>query len=296
MSLTYRLLSLGFAAHCVFACAESDSFDRGHAGTGGSTQTSLGGRAAGGFSQNASGGNTSAQTGGSIGSGGASFGGATRTDANGGSAAPASGGVAAVPERANIVLYHQSDVSDVTTNRIFMRLFIENRSPDPLPLADVKVHYFMTSEVALPGLHSYYVGSSVSGETLSFVEAGAQSHIEIGFTGGTILAGADLSQSEFQIQIDGGTFVQSNDYSFNPADTERQPNQKITVYLAGRLIWGCEPGGACLGTGGGEGGAGGMGGAGGADGAGGAGGEAGSAVGGSGGDGSAGAGGSSAIL
>jgi hypothetical protein len=37
------------------------------------------------------------------------------------------------------------------------------------------------------------------------------------------------------------TFDQSNDYSFNGTFSKLSPNPKITAYLAGELVWGCEP-------------------------------------------------------
>jgi len=194
----------------------------------------------------------------SSGSGGASAG---TQNASGGSGTLGSGGTTTtVPENASVVLYHQSDVIDATTNRIFMHFFIENKASDPLPMAAVSVRYWMTSEVAQPMLRSFYQGANIAGESLRFVDAGPNSYVEIRFTGNSISRGADLNASEFQLQIEGGTYNQSNDYSFEPKDQQRQPNAKITLYLAERLIWGCEPSGACPGDPVGAGGAGGAGG------------------------------------
>ncbi|MFZ5890973.1 MAG: cellulose binding domain-containing protein [Myxococcota bacterium] len=269
MKLTYGFFGLVIGVHAALACANSEELPRnssaGGGGRGGASASKGGATASGGTLSSTAGGTSSAPSGGSpvFGSGGAQSGGASF--GSGGASIGAGGVNDDVLERANVIVYHQSDVTDGTTNRIFMRLFIENRAPDPLPMAAVKLRYWMTSEVAMPGLHSYYMGANISGESFAYVEAGADSHVEISFAGNSIAQGSDLNLSEFQLQIDGGTFNQNNDFSFNPANTQRRPNEKITLYLSGRLIWGCEPSGNCVGDSG-LGGAGGAGGAAGAPG------------------------------
>jgi len=123
------------------------------------------------------------------------------------------------------------------------------------------------------------MGTNVIGQSEHFVELGDESHVEITFTGNTILRGADLNANELQLQVTGGAFDQSDDHSYEPAfSTARQPNDRITAYLAGTLVWGCEPSGVCAegGTGGaGGGGAGGAAGGGGGPAEGGASGEGG---------------------
>ena len=267
MSLKYKLFAFGIAVHAALACGSIDDAAEFGAAQGGYVNGAGGSRSSGGAPSHGAGGSFVNPPGG-FNVGGNVF-------AQGGSSATPAAGAPPVPEHADVVLYHQSDVSDATTNRIVMRLFIQNRSAEVLPLAHVTVRYWMTSEVREPYLHSYYAGNSVHGESLGFVDAGPASRAEIAFTGGTIARGDDLNLSEFDLQIDGGTFVQSDDYSFDPRNTERRPNDKITVYLAGRLIWGCEPSGSCPGNAEGAGGAG----AGGAGGSGGAGGEGGAASG-----------------
>jgi hypothetical protein len=183
-----------------------------------------------------------------------------------GGAGSGSGGVpTSVLERASVVLYYSTNVASATTNKIHVQMYLENKSADPLPLASVAIRYWLTSEVGSPTLHNYYSGQSIQGQTQTFVEDGANSYVELNFTGTTIARGADLNLSEMQLDLDGGSYDQSDDWSWEPAYTMRSPHDKITVYLASKLIWGCEPGGDCAGAG--EGGAGGQGGAAGAAGA-----------------------------
>jgi hypothetical protein len=146
-----------------------------------------------------------------------------------------------------------------------MRLFMQNKAATALNLSTVKVRYWMTAEVT-PNTHSYYSagGMDLNGAP-TYVADGDNSYLEFTFgSAGQVPAhNSDLNATEFQGTIDttgNGMFDQSNDWSFNAAlDTDPpQPNDKITVYVGTKLIWGCEPSGACPGSNG-EGGAGGQG-------------------------------------
>jgi hypothetical protein len=215
--------------------------------TGGSTSTGGSGATGG---TNSTGGSTS--TGGSNSTGGTSTGGTS------------TGGSGGAPDLSNaeVVLYYQAKNTMGSADRVDMRLFIQNKAKTALDLSQVTVRYWMTAE-SPPNVHSYY---SAAGMHLvvppTFVDAGDNSYLEFSFgAGGQVPAqNTDLNATEFQGTIDttnGGKFDQTNDWSFNAAlDTDPpQPNDKITVYAAGKLIWGCEPSGACPGSG--EGGAGG---------------------------------------
>ena len=162
---------------------------------------------------------------------------------------------------ASVVLHYQTDKTTADTQVIFMKMFIENKSDDPLPMASVKVRYWFTSEAASPQLKTFHQGTNISGQANVFVLDAANSHVLTTFSGNTVAKGADLNANEFQLQIEGGAQNQSNDFSFQPAYTTRMPHDKITVYLADKLIWGCEPSGACFDDDPGAGGATGAGGA-----------------------------------
>jgi hypothetical protein len=96
-----------------------------------------------------------------------------------------------------------------------------------------------------------------------FVADGDDSHALLTFGGGQVVKGADISQSEIQLNASNNTanFDQDDDFSWLPSESKSTPNPKITLYLDDVLIWGCEPSGKCFDDGGGSGGAG----AGGAD-------------------------------
>lgn len=179
------------------------------------------------------------------GSAGSSGGGTSGSGGGGGS-----GGTPGVPPdvlaNASVVLHYQTDKTTASTSVIFMKMFIENKSDDPLTMANVKVRYWFTSEAASPQVKSFYQGGNIAGQANTFVLDAANSHVLITFSGNSVAKGAELNSSEFQLQIEGGTQNQSNDHSWQPAYTNRMPHDKITVYLADKLIWGCEPSGKCF--------------------------------------------------
>jgi len=198
--------------------------------------------------------------------GGEGTGGSAGSSAGGGQAgAGGSGGMVGVPPdvlaNASVVLHYQTDKATADTQVIFMKMFIENKSDDPLLMASVKVRYWFTSEAASPQLKTFHMGTNIAGQTNTFVLDAGNSHVLTTFSGNTIAKGADLNGSEFQLQIEGGAQNQSNDWSWQPAYSTRMPHDKITVYLADKLIWGCEPSGTCFDDDPGAGGATGAGGA-----------------------------------
>jgi Cellulose binding domain len=195
---------------------------------GGKTGTA-GNVATGGGSGSSAGGKTSGGTGGGGGGGGASM-------------VPAD-----VLARASaIVLYQTTEVAEMDKT-IQMQLFIKNQSPDPLPMSHVKIRYWFTAEVST-SLHQYYTGPEAQLPKAVFVDAAANSHVLMTFGGGSIVMGGDINRSQIQLVVDNNMspFNQKDDFSWNPADKGSTPNDKITLYLDDKLIWGCEPSGACF--------------------------------------------------
>ncbi len=73
--------------------------------------------------------------------------------------------------------------------------------------------------------------------------ATADHYMELSFTGGSIAAGSHSGemQNRFHDTNYQGTFMQSNDYSFDPSKTQYADWDHVTVYRNGTLIWGVEP-------------------------------------------------------
>jgi len=224
----------------------------GKPGTAGSATAQAGDAATAGTSAGgkASGGTAGASTGGTGGTG---------------------GGPSVVPPdvlaRAKAIVYYQTAHATAMDKTIQMKLYIKNQAPDPLPMDHVKIRYWLTAEVTTE-LHQYYTGPEVPNPKAVFVNDAANSNVLMTFGGGSIALGSDMNASEVQLEItnNASPFDQADDFSWNPADSASTPNDKITLYLDDKLIWGCEPSGACFDDGAAAGGAG-AGGAGGAGGA-----------------------------
>ena len=262
-----------------------------NAGKGGSSGGSAGSGNSGGSagssgkSGGGSGGSSSA-TGGSSAGGRANDGGSTSTGGTAASSGDAGeGGIDPdVLARAKLVLHYQVKEPKARSMSVEMRLFLQNQSDDAMPLAPIEVRYWMTSEPGVPRLDSYYAAAATTSRVLRFEEHGDDSYVKVTFGSGTLSARtSDINSTEFQIKADadGDDFDQTDDYSFDPSFTvQPAPHDKITVYLQNRLVWGCEPSGACPSHGeGGAGGEGGESGAAGQSGASGASGEGGSSPG-----------------
>lgn len=189
----------------------------------------------------------------------------TASTAGSGGAAGSTGVPPDVLARAGAIVNYQTSHSVASDGTIQMKLHIINQSADDLPMASVKIRYWFTAEVT-PALHQYYTGPQAQQPMAAFVSDGANSHTLLTFGGGVIKKGGDINASEVQLEMtnNSGKFDQADDFSWAPTSTTSKPNDKITLYLADKLIWGCEPSGACFDDGVGAGGAGGMTGAGGA--------------------------------
>jgi hypothetical protein len=263
MSLRLKVWKGALGALLVWSCAKAQDSDlvgntpvptAGTAGRGGTGGT-------GGATGGTAGKGGTAGTGGASGKGG--IGGASGGSAGkGGAGAPACGD----STDAGVVLHYLVGNASDSTQQIFFHLYFENTSGEALDLARVTVRYWMTAETnAFNAPVTDYRGPQVSGEHAEYVDDGEFSHLLITFTGNDVPAmNSDLNPTEVQFRIqtqNGATLDQSDDYSFAPTLMTKMPNDRITVYVDGKLAWGREPSGLCPGQG--EGGQGGQGGEGG---------------------------------
>ncbi len=93
-------------------------------------------------------------------------------------------------------------------------------------MANVEVRAGSIPTASLRRSRKHYQAASIQGQTVAFQEAGANSYVKMTFTGNTITKGADLSASEFQLQITGGTFDQSDDWSWAASGTRARPTTR----------------------------------------------------------------------
>ncbi len=164
-----------------------------------------------------------------------------------------------VIENAEVVLLYKIDGAQASTASIFMHLYLRNQSDDDFPLNAAEVRYWLDSDGRNYTMASHYQGPGIGKVTLSKGSEGDDEYVAVTFGATATLAGntTDLNRNEFQLKLDaaGGNFDQSNDYSFAPTLTSATEHDRVTVYLADELIWGCEPSGTCAGDDPGAGGA-----------------------------------------
>lgn len=266
-SLRAFSIYLGLGTLLAASCAREDN---GEDPSGGPSMSGSGGSSSKAGMTNKAGtpsgsfGGSSSTTGGKNGTAGSA--GSVAAEAGAATGEGGAGGGSSVPPdvlaRATAIVYYKTNHTAASDKIIEMFLHIENKSSDPLPMTNVKIRYWFTAE-ATPELHQYYEGPEAKPAYVTFVDDGANSHALMTFGGGSIVKGGDYNKSEVQLQISNNTtpFDQSDDFSFDETATADKPNGRITLYLDDKLIWGCEPSGACFD----DDGAGGAGGTGGVD-------------------------------
>lgn len=246
----------------------------GHAGAVGSAgataSAGMGGLASGGAGAGgASGGHGGASAG--TGAGGAAAGAGGKVGAAGGGGTGGSapvfdaGQCAASPTLS--LSYKQSNTGQQMTGQYQFA----NLSDTPIPVASLKIRYFFTNEHSkgwdnhiydakieggTGGYRALTSGAALAEAPVSPALEGADTYAEVSFTGAATLekgATATVSWDMQPIGYDAPFQVQTNDYSFNAADTDFAPWDHVAIYQGDTLVFGCLP----KSIGGGSGGAGG---------------------------------------
>jgi hypothetical protein len=208
------------------------------AGTSGLANGGASGSSAGGLANGGASGSATSGTGGTGGSGGS---------------APvfAAGVCAANPTMS--VSYEQTNATD----QIAAQYQFTNLTDTPIPVAQLKIRYFFTNEetsVWTTHIYSAQIDGATyrniaSGATLTVVKlatplVGADSYAEIAFTDASTLAKTDTGSVNWELQptdYNPPNEDQTNDYSFNVADTVFTPWDHIAVYQGDTLVYGCVP-------------------------------------------------------
>jgi len=117
-------------------------------------------------------------------------------------------------------------------------------------LSNVTVRYWFTEDGTQPLTYACDyapVGcANITGTfaTVSPAKTNADHYLQLSFgsAAGTLAAGASTGGIQNRIyQSNYATMTQTNDYSFNAADSTFTANPMITVYYNGQLIYGTEP-------------------------------------------------------
>jgi hypothetical protein len=202
--------------------------------TGGSLSSLGGSGGTGAGARGGSGGTGAGAQGGSSGAGGGSTGG------TGGSSPPVLGGCADATAGSGNIQLQVVYTERAANNQISMVLGVNNMG-NGFPVADLVLRYwFDDDDLDVTASDIDYVSNNVTA-TVTFGEALGSNYAEVKLTGA-----ADIGQGIEQIQIrlhtsNYATLDQTNDFSFS-AGADEVENQKITAYVAGAKVFGCEPG------------------------------------------------------
>lgn len=145
------------------------------------------------------------------------------------------------------IQYRYGDTA--TDTKIKPEMKLVNTTASAISLANVKIRYWFTADdTAAPSIYCDFatVGCANLTQTVlnvSPARTNADRYLEIGFNtaAGSIAGGADQT---IKVRLQKTTnYNDANDYSFDAAKTSYADSARITIYRAGALIWGTEPGG-----------------------------------------------------
>jgi hypothetical protein len=236
--------------------AGSRSIGGGSGGTGGSFannagSTGLGRAGSAGTSSNVGRGGSGVGSGGSstIGRAGSPGGGAAGSPPiSGGSCqsivAPVATGVCAASGGTVAITY--SDTGAGATNQIKMKLALANTGSD-FNLNDLTIRYWFTAngESNFTGDIDYATltgGADMKGSMcVAFGDQRGSQFADVAFTGGGSVGSTGIREVQLRIHTQNyAELDQSDDFSYSAGATNA-PNLNLAVYLAGRLVAGCEP-------------------------------------------------------
>ncbi|WRZ94635.1 glycoside hydrolase family 6 protein [Streptomyces sp. NBC_01007] len=143
---------------------------------------------------------------------------------------------------------YKNNDSSTGDNGIRPGLKLVNAGSGAVDLSKVTIRYWFTGESSSAGYQTFcdwaQLGCSTvktSVGTASPSRTGADHYLEVGFTSGSLAAGADSGDLQLRMaKSDWSNFDESDDYS-RGANTSYADAAKVTVYVSGTLVWGTEP-------------------------------------------------------
>ncbi|WP_392970878.1 glycoside hydrolase family 6 protein [Streptomyces sp. LN245] len=143
---------------------------------------------------------------------------------------------------------YKNNDSSTGDNGIRPGLKLVNGGSGAADLSKVTIRYWFTGESSSAGYQTFcdwaQLGCSTVKTSVSAVSpsrTGADHYLEVGFTSGSLAAGADSGDLQLRMaKSDWSNFDESNDYS-RGAGTSYADAAKVTVYVSGTLVWGTEP-------------------------------------------------------
>lgn len=157
----------------------------------------------------------------------------------------ASGGGGGAP---GLKAQYKNNDSSTGDNGIRPGLKLVNGGSSTVDLSKVTIRYWFTGESSSAGYQTFcdwaQLGCSTVKTSVSAVSpsrTGADHYLEVGFTSGSLAVGADSGELQLRMaKSDWSNFDESDDYS-RGANSSYADAAKVTVYVAGTLVWGTEP-------------------------------------------------------
>ena len=154
------------------------------------------------------------------------------------------------PDVVSVSPLYRIGETGTTVNSIRANLQIQSASNISIPLSELTVRYWYTSEGSTA--QTVEIDYAAVGKTnvvtsvvpLSTAVRGADTYAEFSFTAGagTLSSSGNTGDVQFRIHKNDWTnYSQADDYSFAPSLTSYTANSHITVYRSGKLIYGVEP-------------------------------------------------------
>ncbi|MGW2786931.1 glycoside hydrolase family 6 protein [Streptomyces populi] len=143
---------------------------------------------------------------------------------------------------------YKNNDSSTGDNQVKPGLKLVNGGSAAVDLSKVTVRYWFTGESSSAGYQTFcdwaQLGCSTVKTSVGAVSpsrTGADHYLEVGFTSGSLAAGADSGDLQLRMaKSDWSNFDESNDYS-RGANSSYADAAKVTVYVSGTLVWGTEP-------------------------------------------------------
>ncbi|MFF2999811.1 glycoside hydrolase family 6 protein [Streptomyces sp. NPDC057950] len=157
----------------------------------------------------------------------------------------ASGGGGGTP---GLKAQYKNNDSSTGDNGVRPGLKLVNGGSSSVDLSKVTIRYWFTGESSSAGYQTFcdwaQLGCSTVRTSVGAVSpsrTGADHYLEVGFTSGSLAAGADSGELQLRMaKSDWSNFNELDDYS-RGANSSYADAAKVTVYVAGTLVWGTEP-------------------------------------------------------
>ena len=150
----------------------------------------------------------------------------------------------------SVTAEYETSTTGAATSTISNQIELVNNGTSAIPLSDLTVRYWFTEDGTGPlDYVCEYAPVGCTNLTGSYAAVspavtGADHYLQLSFASGagSLLPGASTGGIQNEMfQSSYAAMTQTNDYSFNAADTSFTANPDITVYDSGTLIYGTAP-------------------------------------------------------